>query len=32
MTIVLFILAALCLGATFGFCWREITTIAREAL
>jgi hypothetical protein len=32
VTIALFVLAALCLGAAFGFCWREIATIAEEAL
>jgi hypothetical protein len=31
MTIAL-VLAALSLGAVFGFCWREIVAIAREAL
>jgi hypothetical protein len=31
MTIAL-ILAALSLGAAFGFCWREIATIVGEAL
>jgi hypothetical protein len=28
MTIALFVLAALCLGAAFGFCWREIADIS----
>jgi hypothetical protein len=32
MTPALLVFAALCLGATFGFCWREIATIAGEAL
>ena len=30
MTIALFVLAALCLGATFGFRWREIVDIAPQ--
>jgi hypothetical protein len=30
MTIALFVFAALCLGAVFGFCWREIVAMARS--
>jgi len=30
MTLSLLVFAALCLGAAFGFCWREIVVIARE--
>jgi hypothetical protein len=29
--IVIYIIAALCLGVAFGFCWREIATIAGAA-
>jgi hypothetical protein len=32
MTTAVLVFAALCLGAAFGFCWREIATIAREVL
>jgi hypothetical protein len=28
MTVALLVLAALCLGAAFGFCWREIADIS----